>query len=84
MYLPGDVILKQGDEGSSFFFIISGYANVVRENKDMKIHKFHELASENLTYNKQQTLFQKIINKVKGTKFIDEENLERIQRIATI
>jgi len=35
--LPGDVILKQGDEGKSFHFILSGYANVVRENFDMKL-----------------------------------------------
>jgi len=37
LYLPGDVVLKQGDEGEYFRFILQGYANVVRENIDMKL-----------------------------------------------
>eukprot|EP00347_Sterkiella_histriomuscorum_P014633 403360135 len=85
IYLPGDLVLKQGDEGSSFFFIINGYANVIREQKDMNVSKFHQLANDNLAYNKQTTLFHKIGNFFKkNNKQSVKDTLNQIQRISTM
>ncbi|CDW87544.1 voltage-gated ion channel superfamily [Stylonychia lemnae] len=85
LYLPGDVILKQGDEGKSFHFIINGYANVVRENIDMRLSQFQEIANQNLNYQKQQTIFERFkqffMNSQSSTL---KEDLEKIQKLATI
>ncbi len=46
IFLPGDVLLKQGDQGSKFHIVIEGFADVVRENKDISMRKFKEMASK--------------------------------------
>jgi CRP-like cAMP-binding protein len=34
MYLPGDIVLKEGDSPSSFFFILSGEFQVISQFED--------------------------------------------------
>jgi CRP-like cAMP-binding protein len=46
IFLPGDIVIKQGDEGEKFNIIIDGFVNVVRENRDMAVKKFYEIAFE--------------------------------------
>jgi len=44
IFLPGDLVLKQGDEGEKFNIIINGYVTVIRERKDISAKKFYEMS----------------------------------------
>jgi hypothetical protein len=49
--------MKQGEEGEYFNIVIDGFVTVVREKKDMKISKFHDMVDESLKNQKNKKSF---------------------------
>lgn len=43
IYLPGDVIIKQGDIADNFFFVVEGILEVMLESRDFKFYDYQTI-----------------------------------------
>jgi hypothetical protein len=56
LIMPGEVIIKQGDEAEFFNIVLDGFIQVIREHNDMGLEQIRELVNKEMAEKKAEEM----------------------------